>query len=126
MKYTMFTKFTRYILILLTRFFTNTPNDLMYSMCVYCIVFYVNFFQLTPDKCKTLLIQALCNILMKCKETKYRIVALRVNNEPCSSENVHDNERPCYSKAASNEIFHENQVNTHYIGIDEHFVWIYA
>lgn len=49
---------------------------------------------------------------MKCKETKYRIVALRVNNEPCSSENVHDNERPCYSKAASNEIFHENQVNT--------------
>lgn len=31
---------------------------------------------LTLDKCKRLLIQALCNILMKCKVTHYRIVTL--------------------------------------------------
>lgn len=33
-------------------------------------------FQLTTDKCKTLLVQAFCNILMKCKEDKFRIVTL--------------------------------------------------
>lgn len=32
------------------------------------------FFQLTTDKCKSLLVQAICNILMKCKEDRYRIV----------------------------------------------------
>lgn len=37
--------------------------------------------QLTPDKCKTLLIQAICQILMKCKSSKYRIVSLRANRQ---------------------------------------------
>lgn len=32
--------------------------------------------QLTLDKCKSLLVQAVCNILMKCKHDKYRIVDL--------------------------------------------------
>lgn len=32
------------------------------------------FFQLTTDKCKSLLVQAICNILMKCKDDRYRIV----------------------------------------------------
>lgn len=31
-------------------------------------------FQLTTDKCKSLLVQAICNILMKCKDDRYRIV----------------------------------------------------
>lgn len=33
-----------------------------------------SFFQLTTDKCKSLLVQAICNILMKCKDDRYRIV----------------------------------------------------
>lgn len=36
-----------------------------------------SFSDLTPDKCKTLLIQAICQILMKCKSSKYRIVSLK-------------------------------------------------
>lgn len=36
-----------------------------------------SFSDLTTDKCKTLLIQAICQILMKCKSSKYRIVSLR-------------------------------------------------
>nr|XP_019530017.2 ubiquitin carboxyl-terminal hydrolase MINDY-3 homolog [Aedes albopictus] len=36
-----------------------------------------SFSDLTPDKCKTLLIQAICQILMKCKSSKYRIVSLQ-------------------------------------------------
>ncbi|XP_055586045.1 ubiquitin carboxyl-terminal hydrolase MINDY-3 homolog [Uranotaenia lowii] len=36
-----------------------------------------SFSDLTTDKCKTLLIQAICQILMKCKTSKYRIVNLR-------------------------------------------------
>lgn len=32
--------------------------------------------QLTSEKCKSLLIQAICSILMKCKDDKYRIVIL--------------------------------------------------
>lgn len=36
-----------------------------------------SFSDLTSDKCKTLLIQAVCQILMKCKSCKYRIVSLR-------------------------------------------------
>lgn len=31
---------------------------------------------MTTDKCKTLLIQAICNIFMKCKDNKYRLVSL--------------------------------------------------
>lgn len=51
--------------------------------CKWC-KFQVNFewnsscslfsFQLTTDKCKSLLVQAICNILMKCKDDRYRIV----------------------------------------------------
>lgn len=33
-------------------------------------------FQLTTDKCNSLLVQAICNILMKCKDDKYRIAYL--------------------------------------------------
>ncbi|XP_055684350.1 ubiquitin carboxyl-terminal hydrolase MINDY-3 homolog [Lutzomyia longipalpis] len=40
-----------------------------------------SFYDLTADKCRTVLIQAICNILMKCKETKYRIVTLRTSEE---------------------------------------------
>lgn len=47
-----------------------------------------SFTQLTPDKCKTLLIQALCNILMKCKDKMYRIITLP---EPCAE--AKDNDR---------------------------------
>uniref|UniRef100_A0A1B0CAC2 Ubiquitin carboxyl-terminal hydrolase MINDY n=2 Tax=Lutzomyia longipalpis TaxID=7200 RepID=A0A1B0CAC2_LUTLO len=36
-----------------------------------------SFYDLTADKCRT----AICNILMKCKETKYRIVTLRTSEE---------------------------------------------
>lgn len=36
--------------------------------------------QLTSDKCKSLLVQAVCNILMKCKHDKYRIVDLSERN----------------------------------------------
>ncbi|XP_065074961.1 ubiquitin carboxyl-terminal hydrolase MINDY-3 homolog [Ochlerotatus camptorhynchus] len=36
-----------------------------------------SFSDLTSDKCKTLLIQAICQILMKCKSSKYRIVGLQ-------------------------------------------------
>lgn len=36
-----------------------------------------SFSDLTADKCKTLLIQAICQILMKCKSSKYRIVSLQ-------------------------------------------------
>ncbi|KAG4065491.1 hypothetical protein HA402_009052 [Bradysia odoriphaga] len=35
-----------------------------------------SFSDLTTDKCKTLLVQAFCNILQKCKEHKFRIVTL--------------------------------------------------
>uniref|UniRef100_A0A1L8DAV1 Ubiquitin carboxyl-terminal hydrolase MINDY n=1 Tax=Nyssomyia neivai TaxID=330878 RepID=A0A1L8DAV1_9DIPT len=42
-----------------------------------------SFSDLTVDKCRTVLIQAICNILMKCKETKYRIVTLRNPEVPC-------------------------------------------
>uniref|UniRef100_A0A2M4BJQ1 Ubiquitin carboxyl-terminal hydrolase MINDY n=1 Tax=Anopheles marajoara TaxID=58244 RepID=A0A2M4BJQ1_9DIPT len=43
-----------------------------------------SFNDLTADKCKTLLIQAVCQILMKCKSDMYRIVSLRSDstNEP--------------------------------------------
>ncbi|XP_055713619.1 ubiquitin carboxyl-terminal hydrolase MINDY-3 homolog [Phlebotomus papatasi] len=40
-----------------------------------------SFYDLTADKCRTVLIQAICNILMKCKETKYRIVTLRATDD---------------------------------------------
>ena len=46
------------------------------------IVFFFKLFQLTPDKCKSLLIQALCTILSKCKASRLRIVTLPV--EQCS------------------------------------------
>ncbi|XP_055530438.1 ubiquitin carboxyl-terminal hydrolase MINDY-3 homolog [Wyeomyia smithii] len=36
-----------------------------------------SFSDLTTDKCKALLIQAICQILTKCKFTKYRVVSLR-------------------------------------------------
>lgn len=36
-----------------------------------------SFSDLTSDKCKTLLIQAICQILMKCKSNKYRVVSLK-------------------------------------------------
>lgn len=50
-------------------------------------------FQLTTDKCKTLLVQAFCNILMKCKEDKFRIVALpdpEVGKEVLEEEALED------------------------------------
>ncbi|XP_059616859.1 ubiquitin carboxyl-terminal hydrolase MINDY-3 homolog [Phlebotomus argentipes] len=45
-----------------------------------------SFYDLTADKCRTVLIQAICNILMKCKETKYRIVTLRAAEEAPADE----------------------------------------
>uniref|UniRef100_A0A1Q3F7R6 Ubiquitin carboxyl-terminal hydrolase MINDY n=1 Tax=Culex tarsalis TaxID=7177 RepID=A0A1Q3F7R6_CULTA len=44
-----------------------------------------SFSDLTPDKCKTLLIQAICQILMKCKSSKYRIVSLKPRDAAASS-----------------------------------------
>lgn len=45
-----------------------------------------SFSDLTPDKCKTLLIQAICQILMKCKSSsKYRIVSLKPRQAASSS-----------------------------------------
>lgn len=41
---------------------------------IFSFCFSVIFFQLTTDKCKSLLVQAICNILMKCKDDRYRIV----------------------------------------------------
>lgn len=38
-------------------------------------------FQLTTDKCKSLLVQAICNILMKCKDDRYRIVYIKDQRE---------------------------------------------
>lgn len=61
----------------------ETPGYNISDVRIYLISFYNFFyqvkivFQLTPDKCIKLLIQALCNILMKCKLEKYRIVALK-------------------------------------------------
>lgn len=49
-------------------------------------------FQLTTDKCKTLLVQAFCNILMKCKD-KFRIVMLpdpEVGKEVLEEETLDD------------------------------------
>ncbi|XP_041774008.1 ubiquitin carboxyl-terminal hydrolase MINDY-3 homolog [Anopheles merus] len=40
-----------------------------------------SFNELTADKCKTLLIQAVCQILMKCKTDAYRIVTLESEGE---------------------------------------------
>ncbi|GAB0088985.1 Ubiquitin carboxyl-terminal hydrolase MINDY-3 homolog [Sergentomyia squamirostris] len=53
-----------------------------------------SFHDLTADKCRTVLIQALCNILMKCKDTKYRIVSLRKAEE---GEEVREDETPATS-----------------------------
>lgn len=36
-----------------------------------------NFADLTPEKCKALLVQALCCILTKCKSTNYYVVTLK-------------------------------------------------
>lgn len=47
-----------------------------------------SFSDLTPDKCKTLLIQAICQILMKCKSSKYRIVSLKARDAAGSSAPV--------------------------------------
>lgn len=47
-----------------------------------------SFSDLTPDKCKTLLIQAICQILMKCKSSKYRIVSLRANRQAAAGSGV--------------------------------------
>lgn len=44
-----------------------------------------SFSDLTPDKCKTLLIQAICQILMKCKSSKYRIVSLKPRQSAAGS-----------------------------------------
>lgn len=45
-----------------------------------------SFSDLTPDKCKTLLIQAICQILMKCKSSSiYRIVSLKPRQAAGSS-----------------------------------------
>lgn len=62
-----------------------------------------NYFisQLTPDKCKALLIQAICNILAKCKDSKYRIVSVQrpttseetINKEESDSNITQDNSR---------------------------------
>lgn len=43
---------------------------------IHVLLFPVSMRQLTLDKCKSLLVQAVCNILMKCKHDKYRIVDL--------------------------------------------------
>lgn len=43
-----------------------------------------SFSDLTTDKCKTLLIQAICQILMKCKSSKYRIVSLQARQASAS------------------------------------------
>lgn len=46
--------------------------------------------QLTAEQCKLLLIQAICAILQKCKEDKFRIVTLPVedNTVPSSAAAV--------------------------------------
>ncbi|XP_058828558.1 ubiquitin carboxyl-terminal hydrolase MINDY-3 homolog [Topomyia yanbarensis] len=41
-----------------------------------------SFSDLTTDKCKALLIQAICQILTKCKMTKYRVVSLKPRQNP--------------------------------------------
>lgn len=57
-----------------------TNNDCcccLFSRFVFCFcVERVTYVQLSADKCKSLLIQAICSILMKCKDDKYRIVIL--------------------------------------------------
>lgn len=45
------------------------------------------WFQLTAEQCKLLLIQAICAILTKCKDDKFRIVTLPVeDNVPSVTE----------------------------------------
>lgn len=41
---------------------------------------FVFIFQLTAEQCKLLLIQAICDILKKCKDDKFRIVILPVED----------------------------------------------
>lgn len=50
-------------------------------------LFNVRFFlfQLTAEQCKLLLIQAICSILTKCKEDKFRIVTLPEEDKVPSS-----------------------------------------
>lgn len=62
-------------------------------LVVQILFFFSKIFQLTTDKCKTLLVQAFCNILMKCKEDKFRIVALpdpEVGKEVLEEEALED------------------------------------
>uniref|UniRef100_A0A182IXL8 Ubiquitin carboxyl-terminal hydrolase MINDY n=1 Tax=Anopheles atroparvus TaxID=41427 RepID=A0A182IXL8_ANOAO len=49
-----------------------------------------SFNDLTADKCKTLLIQAVCQILTKCKSDAYRIVTLEgASGSTCSKDGTH-------------------------------------
>lgn len=51
-------------------------------------LFQLQSFQLTEDKCKALLIQAICNILMKCKDNRYRLVCLEEPNTNTKDANT--------------------------------------
>lgn len=71
-------------------------------------------FQLTLDKCKRLLIQALCNILMKCKVTHYRIVTLP---EVCTEakENANEDSEGNIRSTADDEMQREDPNTAVYI-----------
>ncbi|CAD7091558.1 unnamed protein product [Hermetia illucens] len=71
-----------------------------------------SFSDLTLDKCKRLLIQALCNILMKCKVTHYRIVTLP---EVCTEakENANEDSEGNIRSTADDEMQREDPNTAH-------------
>uniref|UniRef100_A0A182YCS4 Ubiquitin carboxyl-terminal hydrolase MINDY n=1 Tax=Anopheles stephensi TaxID=30069 RepID=A0A182YCS4_ANOST len=79
------------------------------------------FNELTADKCKTLLIQAVCQILMKCKTDVYRIVTLEETREPdAGSISTSETDQPSASCSGSVPSDQGPDTETHRASVDMH------
>uniref|UniRef100_A0A182W5T3 Ubiquitin carboxyl-terminal hydrolase MINDY n=1 Tax=Anopheles minimus TaxID=112268 RepID=A0A182W5T3_9DIPT len=83
------------------------------------------FNELTADKCKTLLIQAVCQILMKCKTGVYRIVTLEEETDtgstsaPLPDRNVDESAEQAGGSGCALQQEHEGKEPAH-PGVDMH------